>query len=213
MNDNEIGNYDYIFKILLLGDSSVGKTCFLLRYSDDTFTENHISTIGLDYRFKMVNLENDKKVKLQIWDTAGQDRFRAITKNYYKGAHGIILIYDVTNITTFNNIKTWVSQIKENTTEKIKIILVGNKIDEEELRKISYAEGQKLASEFDLKFFETSAKKNIRISEVFSHVTQEINNQNIKKEGETGGDKNKNKTKTVTVNNEKSKSKKLECCK
>ena len=149
MNDNEIGNYDYIFKILLLGDSSVGKTCFLLRYSDDTFTENHISTIGLDYRFKLVNLENDKKVKLQIWDTAGQDRFRAITKNYYKGAHGIILMYDVTNISTFNNIKSWVTQIRENTTEKIKIALVGNKIDEEDIRKISYDEGQKLADEYD----------------------------------------------------------------
>ena len=210
MGDNEIGNYDYIFKILLLGDSSVGKTCFLLRYSDDTFTENHISTIGLDYRFKLVNLENDKKVKLQIWDTAGQDRFRAITKNYYKGAHGIILIYDVTNITTFNNIKSWVSQIRENTTEKIKITLVGNKIDEEDLRKISFDEGQKLAAEYDLKFFETSAKKNLRVSEVFNYITEEINNHNIKKEGENG---DKNKTKAVFVSNVKLKSKKTVCCK
>ena len=76
--------YDYIFKVLLLGDSSVGKTCFLLRYSDDTFVENHISTIGLDYRLKMINLSDNKTIKMQIWDTAGQDRFRAITKNYYK---------------------------------------------------------------------------------------------------------------------------------
>ena len=212
MNDNDIGNYDYIFKILLLGDSSVGKTCFLLRYSDDTFTENHISTIGLDYRFKLVNLENDKKVKLQIWDTAGQDRFRAITKNYYKGAHGIILIYDVTNITTFNNIKSWVSQIRENTTEKIKIALVGNKIDEEDLRKISFDEGQKLATEYDLKFFESSAKKNLRVSEVFNYITEEINNQNIKKEIENG-DKYKLKTKAVIITNEKGKTKKPGCCK
>jgi len=212
MNDNDIGNYDYIFKILLLGDSSVGKTCFLLRYSDDTFTENHISTIGLDYRFKLVNLENDKKVKLQIWDTAGQDRFRAITKNYYKGAHGIILIYDVTNISTFNNIKSWVSQIRENTTEKIKIALVGNKIDEEDIRKISNDEGQKLADEYDLKFFESSAKKNLRVSEVFNYITEEINNQNIKKEIENG-DKNKLKSKAVVVSNEKGKTKKSQCCK
>jgi small GTP-binding protein len=212
MNDNDIGNYDYIFKILLLGDSSVGKTCFLLRYSDDTFTENHISTIGLDYRFKLVNLENDKKVKLQIWDTAGQDRFRAITKNYYKGAHGIILIYDVTNITTFNNIKSWVSQIRENTTEKIKIALVGNKIDEDDLRKISFDEGQKLAAEYDLKFFESSAKKNLRVSEVFNYITEEINNQNIKKEIDNG-DKNKLKMKTVIIGVEKDKTKKAGCCK
>jgi Ras-related protein Rab-8A len=213
MNDNEIGNYDYIFKILLLGDSSVGKTCFLLRYSDDTFTENHISTIGLDYRFKLVNLENDKKVKLQIWDTAGQDRFRAITKNYYKGAHGIILIYDVTNISTFNNIKSWVTQIRENTTEKIKIVLVGNKIDEEELRKISSDEGQKLAVEYDLKFFEASAKKNIRVTEVFNYITEEINIQNMKKEVQDNAERKKNKANTIIVSDEKVKSKKTECCK
>jgi small GTP-binding protein len=213
MTENEIGNYDYIFKILLLGDSSVGKTCLLLRYSDDTFTENHISTIGLDYRFKLVTLENDKKVKLQIWDTAGQDRFRAITKNYYKGAHGIILVYDVTNINSFNNIKSWVSQIKENTTDKIKITLVGNKIDNEENRKISYEEGLKLATEYDAKFFETSAKENIRVTEVFNYITEEINNQNMKKEGDNNVDRKKNKADTVVVNGEKGKIKKTECCK
>ena len=213
MNDNEIGNYDYIFKILLLGDSSVGKTCFLLRYSDDTFTENHISTIGLDYRFKLVNLENDKKVKLQIWDTAGQDRLRAITKNYYKGAHGIILMYDVTNISTFNNIKSWVTQIRENTTEKIKIVLVGNKIDEEELRKISSDEGQKLAAEYDLKFFEASAKKNVKVTDVFNYITEEMNSQNNKKEAQENGDRKKNKTNNVIVSDVKTKSKKTECCK
>jgi small GTP-binding protein len=212
MNDNEIGNYDYIFKILLLGDSSVGKTCLLLRYSDDTFTENHISTIGLDYRFKLVTLENDKKVKLQIWDTAGQDRFRAITKNYYKGAHGIILVYDVTNINSFNNIKSWVSQIRENTTDKIKITFVGNKIDNEDLRKISTEEGEKLAAEYDAKFFETSAKENIRVIEVFNYITEEINNQNHKKEGESI-EKKKNKPNTLIVSEEKVKNKKADCCK
>lgn len=213
MTDNEIGNYDYIFKILLLGDSSVGKTCLLLRYSDDTFTENHISTIGLDYRFKLVTLENKKKVKLQIWDTAGQDRFRAITKNYYKGAHGIILVYDVTNINSFNNIKSWISQIKENTTDNIKITFVGNKIDNEDSRKISHEEGQKLATEYDAKFFETSAKENIRVTDVFSYITEEIHNNVMRKEAENT-DKKKNKTDTLFVNGEKIKNKKeRECCK
>ena len=89
---------DCVYKVLLLGDSSVGKTCFLLRYCDKTFQEAHLSTIGLDYRLKTMTLKSGKNIKLQIWDTAGQDRFRAITKNYYKGANGIILIYDVTNL-------------------------------------------------------------------------------------------------------------------
>ncbi len=179
--------YDYIYKVLLLGDSAVGKTCFLLRYSDDSFTENHISTIGLDYRLKMITLENDKIVKMQIWDTAGQDRFRAITKNYYKGAHGIVLIYDVTNLITFNNIKNWLSQIKENTTEKVKIVLVGNKIDEDHLRKVPYEEGKKLGDEYKLEFFETSAKNNIRIEDTFNYLTKEIFKSN--KEPASGGDR------------------------
>lgn len=172
--NNSSNYYDFIYKVLLLGDSSVGKTCFLLRYADDAFNENHISTIGLDYRLKMITLENDKIVKMQIWDTAGQDRFRAITKNYYKGAHGIILMYDVTNVTTFNNIKNWLTQIKENTTDKVKIVLVGNKVDEDNLRKVSTEEGKKLSEDFNLQFYETSAKNNIRVEDTFTYLTREI---------------------------------------
>jgi len=166
--------YDYIFKVLLLGDSSVGKTCFLLRYSDDTFVENHISTIGLDYRLKMINLADNKIVKMQIWDTAGQDRFRAITKNYYKGAHGIILMFDVTSNLSFNNIKNWLLQIKENTSDKIQIVLVGNKIDAINRRAVSKEEAEKLAREYSLKYFETSAKENTNVQETFSFLTKEI---------------------------------------
>lgn len=166
--------YDYIFKVLILGDSSVGKTCFLLRYSEDTFVENHISTIGLDYRLKMINLSDNKVVKMQIWDTAGQDRFRAITKNYYKGAHGIILMFDVTSNLSFNNIKNWLVQINENTSDKIQIVLVGNKIDAPNRRVISKEDGEKLAREYNLKYFETSAKENVNIQETFSYLTKEI---------------------------------------
>ena len=109
---------NYVFKVLLLGDSTVGKTCFLMRFTENTFQEIHMSTIGLDYRFKKMPLDDTKEATVQIWDTAGQDRFRAITKNYYKGAHGIILIYDVTNQKSFDNVKNWVSQIRENASEK-----------------------------------------------------------------------------------------------
>ena len=127
---------DIVYKVLLLGDSTVGKTCFLLRYCDKTFQEAHLSTIGLDYRLKSMELDDGKRIKLQIWDTAGQDRFRAITKNYYKGANGIILIYDVTNIETFENVKNWIAQIKEEANSNVIIYLAGNKIDVGEENKV-----------------------------------------------------------------------------
>jgi small GTP-binding protein len=193
--NNSTSYYDYIYKVLLLGDSSVGKTCFLLRFADDSFNENHISTIGLDYRLKMITLDNDKIIKMQVWDTAGQDRFRAITKNYYKGAHGIILMYDVSSEQTFINIKTWLATIKENATEKIKIVLVGNKIDDEQTRKVSTEQAKKLSEEYDLTLFETSAKQNIRVIETFNYLTKEIYNSNY-----VSGETNKKKKDSVIIN-------------
>ena len=92
---------DFVFKILLLGDSEVGKSCFLMRYSDNVFVENYITTIGLDYKLKIVKLDSGKTIKVQLWDTAGQDKYRTIAKNYYKGSHGILLLYDITKITSF----------------------------------------------------------------------------------------------------------------
>ena len=163
---------ELLYKILLLGDSSVGKTCFLMRYSDNTFQEIHMSTIGLDYKLKNVQLDDGNIVKIQIWDTAGQDRFRSITKNYYKGAHGIILIYDVTSRKTFENIKNWVSQIKEEVSNKVTIILVGNKIDDEPNRKVTTQEGENMAKECELDFFETSAKSGANIDSTFNELVK-----------------------------------------
>ena len=163
---------ELLYKILLLGDSSVGKTCFLMRYSDNTFQEIHMSTIGLDYKLKNVQLDDGKIVKIQIWDTAGQDRFRSITKNYYKGAHGIILIYDITSRKTFENVKNWVSQIKEEVSDKVIIILVGNKIDDESNRKVSKEEGKKMAKDCGLDFFETSAKSGLNIDSTFNELVK-----------------------------------------
>ncbi len=163
---------ELLYKILLLGDSSVGKTCFLMRYADNTFQEIHMSTIGLDYKLKNVQLDDGKIVKIQIWDTAGQDRFRSITKNYYKGAHGIILIYDVTSRKTFENIKNWVSQIKEEVSNKVTIILVGNKIDDEPNRKVTTQEGENMAKECELDFFETSAKSGANIDSTFNELVK-----------------------------------------
>ena len=166
---------DCVYKVLLLGDSTVGKTCFLLRYCDKTFQEAHLSTIGLDYRLKNMTLNSGKKIKLQIWDTAGQDRFRAITKNYYKGANGIIIIYDVTNLQTYENVKMWITQIREEANPNVVIYLAGNKIDVDEEEKVVKTEdGQKIADEFKLPFFETSAKEGVNVNEAFESLVEKI---------------------------------------
>ena len=177
---------EFIYKILLLGDSSVGKTCFLMRYIDNTFQEIHMSTIGLDYKIKNIEL-------------ADQDRFRAITKNYYKGAHGIVLLYDITNKKTFDNVKNWINQIKEEVTDKVCIILVGNKIDAEEKRVVTTEEGEKMAQGFSLMFFECSAKTGENISTAFDEIIKKIienyskigGGERLKKPKQVGGEKKK----------------------
>ena len=170
----EGGKKEHTFKILLLGDSSVGKTCFLKRYTDDTFQDAYLSTIGFDYRFKMVPLKSGKKVKVQLWDTAGQERFRTIAKSYYRGAHGIILMYDVTNTKSFESMRKWLTQIKEDAPSKIRVILVANKIDSEE-RVVSKEDGINLAQSCNYKIFESSAKENINVTEAFQDLIEDIN--------------------------------------
>jgi len=168
-----------VYKILLLGDSSVGKTCLLMRYTDGTFQEEHLTTIGLDYRVKMVEMDDGSVIKVQFWDTAGQDRYRTITANYYKGANGIILVYDVTNQKTFKNIKAWVEQIKEEVGQKITLMLIGNKIDKEENRTVSKEEGEKLAEELQLAYRETSAKTGKNINEAFNFFVKKTRDENM----------------------------------
>ena len=182
MDDEEIP----LYKILLLGDSGVGKTCFLLRFMEDSFIDLHMATIGLDYKLKTMILEEQKIVKVQIWDTAGQDKFRAITRNYYKGASGIILIFDVTNIKSFENIKKWINEIKEEISENVSIVLIGNKIDKLKERKITKEQGEKIANEIGTKFFETSAKTGEGINESVFYLVKIIyeNDPEIKKKGQ-----------------------------
>ena len=184
-----------LYKILLLGDSTVGKTCFLLRYTDDTFLDLHMATIGLDYRLKTMILDDQRIVKVQLWDTAGQDKFRAITRNYYKGARGIILIYDITNIKSYENIKKWINEIKEEISEKVTIVLIGNKIDNEGERKISKEQGEKLANDYNVAFFETSAKTGQGINESVFYLVQKIvdADHEAKKRGKNLKIKNKKK--------------------
>jgi len=165
---------DALYKILLLGDWSVGKTCFLMRYTENTFTEIHLSTVGIDYKLKNVTLDNNKVVKTQIWDTAGQERYKTITKSYIKGANGIILIYDITNKSSFEGIKNWIRQIKETVNSRVCVALVANKIDKESERVISKDEGEKLANELQYPFYEASAKEGININECFDNLVKQI---------------------------------------
>ncbi len=164
--------YDYLFKLLIIGESGVGKTCILLRFTDDSFTANHLTTIGIDFKIKIIELEG-KVIKLQIWDTAGQERFRTITKTYYKGAHGIILTYDVSDQNSFKNIRNWIKQIEANAQTNVCKVLVGNKCDRPD-RAVSEEEGKNLANDYKMNFFETSAKANKNISEVFNYLTSQI---------------------------------------
>ena len=163
-----------IYKILLLGYDSTGKTCFLSRYINRIYNESFLTTIGFDYKVKSKILKNGKNIKLQIWDTAGKDRFRAMSKNFYKGSHGMILIYDVTSRETFENIKKWVSIIREEADQNVIIYLVANKIDMEEKRKVKKEEGEKLAKELGLPFMETSAKSGINVNEIFEDLFERI---------------------------------------
>lgn len=176
-------SYDDLVKVLILGDTSVGKTNLTLRYTEDDFNNNHITTIGFDYKTKVVNYEEQKQskyVKLQIWDTSGQERYMAITKNIYKRVQGIILVFDVTEINTFNNIEKWLNTLKDN--GEFPITLVGNKIDLKN-RVVSYKEGKELADKHKLCYFETSAKDNINVAQPFEYITKIIiksNKRNVK---------------------------------
>ena len=185
---------DAVYKILLLGDSEVGKSCFLMRYSDNVFVENYITTIGLDYKLKYVQLDSGETIKVQLWDTAGQDRYRTIAKNYYKGSHGILLLYDVTKLSSFENIREWIKDIKEEVYEKAIIFLIGNKIDKTTERKITTEQGAKLAEEYNLPFFEASAKSGENVDEIFKFLYKKISEVYIeiqKEKGEKLGKSNK----------------------
>jgi len=166
-------DYDYLFKLVLIGDSGVGKSCLLLRFADDSFTDSYISTIGVDFRFRTVNIDM-KTVKLQIWDTAGQERFRTITSAYYRGAHGIIMVYDVTNYESFEHVEEWLNEVNRHASESTLKLLVGNKADLQDDKKVETEEAKKFADNLNISFLETSAKNATNVEAAFLTMAKQL---------------------------------------
>lgn len=165
-------DYDHLFKLLIIGDSGVGKSSLLLRFADNMFSGNYITTIGVDFKIRKINVDGEM-VKLQIWDTAGQERFRTITSTYYRGTHGVIVVYDVTSADTFVNVKRWLHEIDQNCDTVLRI-LVGNKDDDPERKVVEREDAMKFAEQMGIQVFETSAKDNKNVEEVFNAITQMV---------------------------------------
>lgn len=168
--------YDYLFKLLLIGDSGVGKSCLLLRFADDTYTQDYISTIGVDFKIRTIDLDG-KTIKLQIWDTAGQERFRTITSSYYRGAHGIIVVYDVTDQESFNNVKQWLQEIDRYATVGVMKLLVGNKADLSDKKIVDYNAAKEFADSLSIPFLETSALSSTNVEQAFYTMARQIKAQ------------------------------------
>jgi small GTP-binding protein len=170
-------DYENRLKMLIIGDSSCGKTSMLIKYADNKFSPIYMSTIGIDFKIKHVTVQN-KRYRLHIWDTAGQERFRTITRSYYRGCQGIIMVYDITQASSLKNIESWVKDISINTDANVAKILVGNKSDLIFERAVSYEDGENIARKHQMRFFETSAKNGTNIDEIFSCLVNEIIKKN-----------------------------------
>ena len=162
-------------KIITLGNSAVGKSSFILKYTDNVFSLDYLTTLGVDYKHKKIKLKNGKDVRLRIFDTAGQERFKSVSASFVKKADGVILIYDIGEKDSFEAVENWIKSIREIGKDKLPIILVGNKCDlSDDKRQVSLKEGQDKANEFNIPFYETSCKEGINIKEVFEKLIDDI---------------------------------------
>ena len=173
MSSEPTVNYSYLFKYIIIGDSAVGKSNILLRYIHDNFNEEFQSTIGVEFGAKNIKLE-DKVYRIQIWDTAGQETFRSITRAYYKNSVCAFVVYDITNRNSFQNVKSWIEDCRKQSPKTVFMVLIGNKIDLEDNRQVSYEEGSVFAEKNGMLFFETSAKTGKNIEEIFLKSSMEI---------------------------------------
>ncbi|KAM3139288.1 hypothetical protein pb186bvf_008508 [Paramecium bursaria] len=165
--------YNFLFKYIIVGDTSVGKSCLLLQYVDRNFRQNHEATIGVEFGAKQIVIKG-KTIKIQLWDTAGQESFRSITRSYYRGSIGALLVYDISRRESFQNAISWINEIRNYGNEKMVICLVGNKLDLEDNRQVSEEEGKELAKRFGMQFFEVSAKLNQNVDQVFTRISEQV---------------------------------------
>ena len=202
-----IFNYsDYIFKIVLIGDTSVGKSCLLTRFADDQFTDNYVTTIGVDFRFKTM-IVMDKIIKVQVWDTAGEERYRSITNAYYRGAEGILIVFDLTNEESFKSIQNWINEVTVFTGKDVIIICLGNKSDlKSEISKNTIDEFKKKTN---LEIFNVSAKTGEGVEEAFKHIIELLIKKNTDKKEENNAI---NLTPNTNNNNSPIDKKKESCC-
>ena len=202
-------DYDKTCQILLLGDMAVGKTCLINRYTNGVFKEEYTSTVGIDFYTKPEEI-NNKTVQVKIWDTVGQERFRALTPSFLRNAEGVVIVFDVTSQDSFDNVKGWINSIKSNLGEKIiPIIIVGNKIDMENMREIQKEDGNKIASENGYKYFETSAKTGKGVDEAFKELVNQILDIQDKNDDEKVDERPSVK---IHKDNNKDNQKKKGCC-
>ena len=173
MVSSDEGNFDYSFKYIIIGDAYVGKSNLLLRYAHGQFKDDYQLTIGVEFAAKNVKIRG-KTYRIQIWDTAGQESFRSITRGYYKSSVCALVVYDISNKESFNNISTWIEDCKNQSPKTIFFVLVGNKSDLEDKRQVSTEEGQELAEKYGIPFYETSAKTGTNINEIFFNSAEEI---------------------------------------
>ena len=180
--ESESNSYELLYKIIIIGDTCVGKSNILSRYLKDEFREDSKSTVGVELGTKFLKVK-DVGTKIQIWDTAGQERYRSITSSYYKGSHGCFIVYDITSESSFENVDKWYQHAQKEASKEVSIILVGNKCDLEEQRKVSKEKGEEKAKQWNIPFFETSALSKIKIDDIFNEMVNNIFER-------TGGPKN-----------------------
>ena len=169
----EDDGYDILFKIILVGDTSVGKTNIINKYIKNEFREDFYATIGVEFSHKKFVVEN-RKIKAQIWDTAGQERYKAITRAYYKGAKGAFIVYDITRKETFDDVDKWRNELISSCNQEITVMLIGNKCDLEDQREISKEQGEEKARSMNASFFETSALSKVNIDDIFNEIVNNI---------------------------------------
>ncbi|XP_061173051.1 ras-related protein Rab-13-like [Saccostrea echinata] len=209
--------YDMLMRLLLVGETGVGKTCVLCRYASEEFIDSHITTIGIDFKMKTISV-GGKTIKVQIWDTAGQERFESITKQFYRRAQGIILVYDITSKMSFEAVPKWLDYVKQFAREDVSVLLMGNKKDKEDNRQVAEEEAKKFAEENKLLFYETSAKDSINLEKAFYSLCEDVINKEKEKEKACSENNNHTvqseleSTKDTTQLISPGKEKKFTCC-